>query len=93
MADPAKLTSTERRLRAQVAAHESWARTEDPSARTAPGRRAFLDRFEREADPEGVLPPAERARRAEHLRKAHFARMAMKSAQARRAKRGGGEAA
>ena len=50
MAVPARLTPSERKLRAQLAAHESWARTDDPSARTAPARRAFLDRFERAAN-------------------------------------------
>jgi hypothetical protein len=34
-----------------------------------------------------VLDPAERTRRAEHLRKAFFARLALKSAQARRKKK------
>lgn len=40
--------------------------------------------FEDEVDPDGVLDPAERARRAEHARKAYFARLALKSAKARR---------
>jgi hypothetical protein len=39
---------------------------------SAPARRAFLDRFEREIDPDGVLKPEERARRAEHARKVYF---------------------
>ncbi|BCT76925.1 hypothetical protein SCMU_27670 [Sinomonas cyclohexanicum] len=69
---------------AQIAANESWAQTEDRSARTAPARAAMLAKFEHEADPEGRLLPAERARRAEHLRKAHFQRLALKSAQSRR---------
>ncbi len=86
------LTPSQRRLRAQIAAHESWARTEDRSARTAPARQAALDRFERQVDPDGRLDPAERARRAASARKAHFARLALKSAQARR-RPSGGEAA
>lgn len=77
-------TPTERRLAAQIAAHESWAATPDRSARTAPGRAAFLDRFEKQVDPDGTLEPAERARRAEHARRAHFQRLALKSAQSRR---------
>ncbi len=83
------LTPAERSLRGQIAAHESWAHTESRSARTAPARKAALDRFEREVDPEGVLPPAERAKRAENARKAYFARLALKSAQARRVRKGG----
>jgi hypothetical protein len=51
-----------------------------------PGRRAFWSRFEREVDPEGTLTPQERARRADLARKAYFARLALKSAQARRRK-------
>lgn len=43
-----------------------------------------MAKFEREVDPDGVLSPEERARRAEHLRKAHFQRLALKSARARR---------
>ena len=76
--------TADRSLIARLAAHESWARTADPSARTEPARRALLDRFEREVDPDGVLPPAERARRAGHARKAYFTRLALRSAQARR---------
>jgi hypothetical protein len=82
------MSQAERSLRGQIAAHESWARTENRSARTAPARRAALDKFEREVDPDETLAPAERARRAEHARKAYFARLALKSAQARR-RRGG----
>lgn len=44
----------------------------------------MLEKFERQIDPDNVLPPAERAFRAEHARKAHMKRMALKSAQARR---------
>lgn len=74
------------KLRASVAAHESWAHTSDRSARTAPARAALMARFEREVDPDGILPPDERARRAEHKRKAYFGRLALKSAKARRAR-------
>ncbi len=76
--------TADRSLIARLAAHESWARTTDPGARTEPARRALLDRFEREVDPEGTLPPEERARRAAHARKAYFTRLALRSAQARR---------
>ncbi len=77
-------TPAERSLRARLAAHSLHARVTDPTAHTAPARRAFLDRFEREVDPNGELSPQERARRAEHARKAYFSRLALKSAQARR---------
>jgi hypothetical protein len=85
-----RLTPTERSLGGQIGAHKSWANTENRSARTAPARKAMLDKFEREVDPDGTLAPAERAKRAAHLRKAYFARLALKSAQARRRRAGGG---
>jgi hypothetical protein len=68
-----------------MAAHSRWAK-EDPNDPAGPlprARKAFLDRFEREVDPDGTLPPAERARRVESARKAYFARLALRSAQAR----------
>lgn len=74
----------DRSLMGQIAAHTSWAETEDPTERTRPGREAFQASFERKVDPEGKLPPAERARRAEHARKAHYLQMSLKSAQVRR---------
>ena len=58
--------------------------THDPHEYTAAGRRAFLDRFEREVDPDGILPPPERAARAEAARKAYMAALAARSATARR---------
>jgi hypothetical protein len=78
------LSPSERSLRAQIAAHESWAHTEDRAARTAKARQASLDRFEDHVDPDRKLSPAERTKRAENARKAHFKRMALKSAKARR---------
>ncbi len=73
-----------RKLRSRLAAYESWAKTEDRTARTEPGRRAMLAKFEHEVDPDNKLAPAERIRRAEFARKAYFTRLAHKSAQARR---------
>lgn len=78
------MSRTPRQTIGAIGAHESWARTADRTARTAPGRRAFLARFEHQVDPDGVLTPEERAIRATHLMKAHFQRLALKSAQARR---------
>jgi hypothetical protein len=64
----------------------------DRTARTAKARDAFMSRFEREVDPEGVLDPIERARRAEHARKAYFLRLALASSRARAAaKRNNGD--
>jgi hypothetical protein len=74
-------------LKNRAAAHVSWANTEDPSARTAPARDAFMARFERQVDPDGKLSAAERTRRAEHARKAYFALLAIRSAEKRAASR------
>jgi hypothetical protein len=53
---------------------------------SAPARQAWMDRWERQADPEGTLAPQERARRASALRRAHMQRLAALSADARRRK-------
>lgn len=84
----------DRVLQARIAAHASWAKTEDRAARTAKARRALMDKFERAVDPDGLLSPEERAFRAEHARKEHYLRLSRKSAQARRRrnKHNGGEA-
>ena len=81
-----KVPDAEKRLAAQAAVHASWANTEDRTKRTEPARKAATDRFERQVDPQLKLPPAERARRAEHARKAHMYSLALKSAKARRRK-------
>lgn len=77
--------ASEQSLAASVAAHTSWANTEDRSARTAPARRALDAKFLEQAggDPQ----------RAESLRSAHFKRLALKSAQSRRRAREATEAA
>lgn len=62
-----------------LGAHASWANTPDRSARTAPARAALDQKFLDEAGGDPV--------RAAHLRKAHFAKLALKSAQARRKSR------
>lgn len=80
-------TSQELSLRGRLGAQESWARTSDRTGRTAPARKAFNDRFLKQVDPEGVLPEKERQQRAEQARKAFYTRMALKSVQARRARR------
>jgi hypothetical protein len=69
-------SASERRLQAQIASHESWANTPDRTARTAPARAALDQKFLRDAGGDPI--------RAAHLRKAYFARLALKSAQARR---------
>ena len=77
------LSPNERSLRARTAADAMHSRN-DPVRVTAPARAAFLDRFDREVDPDGILAPAERARRVSHAKSAYFAGLALKSAKARR---------
>lgn len=78
------LTPAERSLRSRLAAHRMHAAGK---TNTKPARVAFDKRFEDEVDPDRVLEPDERARRAAHARSAYFAGLALKSAKARRAKR------
>lgn len=78
------LTPQERVLRAQIAAHTRWSGDENPTEATAPARKAWMDHFERQVDPEGTLPPDERARRAASARKVYYKQLAFKSAVARR---------
>jgi hypothetical protein len=57
-----------------IGGDESWARTEDRTARTAPGRAAFLARFDEYPDPEAA-------------KRAYFKRLSIASVKARRARK------
>lgn len=80
-----QVDTAEMAMRGRLGAYATLSR-HDPKETTRNGRATFLARFEREVDPEGVLPVAERQRRAEYAKKAYFSRLAMKSAEARRKK-------
>lgn len=69
-------TPAERRLAAQIAANSSWANTADRSARTANARAGLDAKFLEQAGGDPI--------RADCLRKAHFQRLALRSAKARR---------
>jgi len=77
------LSPSQRSMRARLAAHTMHAR-HDSRQVTANARKAFVERFERQVDPDGVLSVAERRRRAEHAMRAHMTRLALRSARARR---------
>lgn len=79
----AGLDRSDRALRGRIGAYRLHA-TYDSRETSRPGREAFMASFERLVDPDGTLPPAERARRAAHARSAHFAKLAYLSARARR---------
>lgn len=72
-----------RRQVARIAALTRWSR-QDPIVGTVQARTSFLSRFEREADPRGTLPEAERQRRAQAALRAHMLRLALASARSRR---------
>ena len=71
--------AAEVRLAAQIRAHQSWAKTVDRSARTAPARAARERQFLQQADGDPV--------RAEHLRTAYYKWLALQSAASRRRNR------
>jgi len=79
--DPAEMA-----LRGKIGAHVAHSR-HDSRDLTANARRAFLDQFEQAVDPDGVLPPEERQRRAQLARSAHMSRLALLSAKSRSGKR------
>lgn len=90
-ADDSGLTPQERSLRARLAVHASWARTTDRAARTRPATDASpvrLSYWERRVDPNNEMDEATRAKAAENARKAHYQRMAYRSARARRKSKG-----
>jgi hypothetical protein len=59
----------------------------DPKVTTAKARATFLARFVDQVDPDRTLPERERERRAEAARKCYYAGLALRSSQARSARR------
>lgn len=74
----AALTARERSIIGRIGAYALHAQGR---TNTGPARIAFWGKFEREVDPDGILPEGERQRRATAARKEHYARMGLKSAQ------------
>lgn len=68
-------------LAGTIGAHRQHALHGDTAG---PARAAFMRRFEVEVDPDGVLPPDERRRRAASALRAYMARLALASAKTRR---------
>jgi hypothetical protein len=73
----------ERSLIAQIAINERLSRG-GGAKNTEAARLAKWEKYLRQVDPEGVLTPDERERRAGFARKADMARLSLKAAQARR---------
>jgi hypothetical protein len=83
------LSPAERTLRARAAAYTLHSQVDSAvhmeAARAAsPGQLPY---WEREVDPDDELPTQERMRRAKAARNAHMARLALRSSQARRARK------
>lgn len=83
------MDTNERSMQMRIAAHLSWVKTTDRSARTQKARRrSHHERFieaARKLHPNGT--EAQIAAAAEALKKAHYREMALRSAQARRIRR------
>ena len=69
-------------MRARMGALARWAK-EDPKPHTKMMSDKFQERFERQVDPEGILPEPERIRRAEAARSFYYKQLAYKSSRAR----------
>jgi len=82
------LTAEQRSMRARIAANTRWSR-ESGKANAERASRGLRARFEREVDPDGTLPPAERDRRARAAYRAHMTRLAFASSKARAVRKGG----
>lgn len=72
-------------LAGRMFAHQSWANTEDRSERTRPAREAMIQKFLDETKT-AEYPDGDPIK-AESLRRAFYAEIALKSAQVRRANR------
>ncbi len=82
-----------RSLAARIAANERWSRVADRRAEAAPLWRSNptqLSYWERKVDPDGTLSAPERNRRAEQSRRAYMQRLALRSRNARAARKSGG---
>jgi hypothetical protein len=55
------MTPEQRKLRAQIAANARWSRYMAREDQAEAARVAIFTRLEREVDPDGVLPPDQRA--------------------------------
>jgi hypothetical protein len=79
-------TPSERSAIAKIAALTRHAHTDGREATAAARHASHVTRFEDQVDPDRVLAPAERQRRVQRARRAHFNELARRSANARRAR-------
>ena len=88
------LTPEQRRVRASLGAHTSWANTRDRQGRTAAAREARWQRYvdkAREIHKDHAVTEDFILNAAEHLRQADMRRMALASVKARSRKAGDGK--
>jgi hypothetical protein len=77
------MTAEERRLRARIGGFARAAKYDGREV-TQPARKAFIERFVDEVDPDRVLTEDERNRRARAALQAHMTRLNLASVKARR---------
>ena len=80
------LARKERSQRASIARGYGVAKYGTAHLTKAAQHAANVTRFERQVDPDGELPAQERAKRADHARKAYMRALSLKAVAARRAK-------
>lgn len=73
---------------AKIGANARWA-FHDPFEGTKAARAGFDDKFLKAVDPDGVLSPDERVKRAQRLKRAHMLALAQKSARVRAQRKNG----
>jgi hypothetical protein len=78
----------ERTLRARSAAHARWSQEPNREAATKAARAGLQAKFEQQVDPDRLLDPIERAKRADSARKAYYAELSRLSAKKRRERKG-----
>lgn len=93
MAQP-KLPPELRRAQNSINVYRSWQELgpRERRARTHAGRQKFEERFEKQVDPDGVLDPVERAKRAAVAKQMYFKELAIRSAKARARRKAAAEA-
>jgi hypothetical protein len=79
------LPSSQRSLIGKIGANTRWAKMtkDERRAATAAATKGREKSWERQADPEGRMTPAELIEAVARLKKAHYSLMALRSAQAR----------
>lgn len=79
-------------LNGRIGALESWSRTKDRTARTAPAHSkspCSLSYWLASVDPDGEMTPADRDKSAAEAHRAYMLRLSKRSADVRRAKKAG----